>query len=130
MLKRFFSKYKIELLEAYLAASVWFFFSSMEWTWISIAVVIGFVNTYLLNPLIITFKFGNRSDYMMFKKSYIRAFKNIGMALLICSIIVLLYGVVNKYLFATSVEPITFGILFKLIDMGLKRLYNYIMKLK
>lgn len=123
MLKKLFSRYKIPLLEAYLAASVCFLGSGM--TWIGIAVVIGFVNTYLLNPLIVTFKFGNRQLYPMPKRDHFKLIKNVGIALLISTIIVFIYSLINKYLFATFVEPITFGILYKVIDIGIRRLYSY-----
>ena len=123
MFKKFFSKYKVEMLEAYLAASVCFLASSMGW--ISIAIIIGFVNTYLLNPLIVTFKFGNRADYKMFEMNHMRAFKNVAKALLISFIIVMLYNLIDRYLFPTFVEPITFGILFKVIDILLGKLFSY-----
>ena len=127
MLKRFLKKYKVEILEAYLAAMICFICSSeMNMGWIGIAIVIGFANTYLLGPVEKALKFGNKADEDFLKVDHIKSIKNIAKALIICAALVGIYYLIDKYLFKVpGIEPITFGIMYKILDVALTKIKAY-----
>ena len=126
MLRRFFSKYKVEILEAYMAAAVCFVcLSGLNMGWIGTTIVIGFTNTYLVGPVKKALKFGNRSDEDILKVNHIILVENVARAFIICAILVGIYYLIYKHLFHIGIEPITFGMLYKLLDIALSKLIVY-----
>lgn len=120
MIRTFLNRYKIDILEAYIAAMMCFTcMSSFGMNWITTAIIIGVANTYLVGPVVKAFKMGNVTNDDILEVNHKVFLRNVGRAIVICTIIVGVYYVVNTYLFFTGVLPITFGILYKLIDNGL-----------
>ncbi|OON94134.1 MAG: hypothetical protein ATN33_04840 [Epulopiscium sp. Nele67-Bin001] len=122
--KRFFSKYKIEIVEAYMVAAVFFTCMSMGMNWMSAAIIVGIANTYFVIPVAnalspVISKDDGREMFDINHKVFIG---NLFKSFFICSIIMILYYFIDKYLFTTYVEPITFGIIYEFINIGLGKL--------
>ncbi len=113
-LKSFLRRYGVELLEGYLAAMVCFLcmYTAGFNIWMT-AVMIGMANTYLKIPVVNALQLGNADSGDIFAIRKKIVFKNIGEALMICSLIFLLFYIVDTYFFTTVVEPISFGILYE-----------------
>lgn len=112
--KSFIRRYGVELLEGYLAAMVCYLcmYTAGFNIWMT-AVIIGMANTYLKIPVVNALQLGNTDsgDVLAIRKKIV--LKNVGESLLICSLIFLLFYVVDTYFFTTVVEPISFGILYE-----------------
>ncbi|MFI3172824.1 MAG: hypothetical protein R3Y58_10755 [Eubacteriales bacterium] len=123
MVKIFFRKYGVELLEGYLAAMACYLcMYTADWNiWVT-AIIIGFVNSYLKTPVVNALHIGNADKDDIFGIKHNKVIKNIFEALVICGIIYGMYYLVNLVLFATSVEPITFGVLYELIHIGISKI--------
>ncbi len=128
-MKNFFYKYKTEIIEAYMAAAVFFTCMSAGLNpWIS-AVILGIANTYLVVPLVNAINFGNNTeDRDVLEFNLLKFTKNLFTALFITTIMIVMYYYINEYLFPTYVEPISFGIIYKLIDIGLGKIAKFFRK--
>lgn len=121
--KVFFKKYGVEVLEGYLAAMVCYIcMYTAGWSIWAVAVFIGLVNSYLKTPVINALHLGNadRGDVLAIK--HLTVLKNVGQALVICGILTAGYYMVDTYLFTTIVEPISFGVMYELLHIGIGKL--------
>ncbi|MFI3230024.1 MAG: hypothetical protein R3Y29_00540 [bacterium] len=117
-LKSLFYQHRIVLLEWYLVASTCYMsMVSMNINMIGTAIAIGMVNTFIVAPISHALIYGNKEEE--FPKQNLP--KNIVKSIIVCSIMFGLYYVVNFNLFKTHIEPITFGIIYKLIDYAFLR---------
>ncbi|MFI3237055.1 MAG: hypothetical protein R3Y47_03380 [Lachnospiraceae bacterium] len=123
MLKAFLKKYAVEIIEAYLAAAVCYIcmYTMGASVWV-VAVVIAFVDSYLKTPIVNALRVGNEADQDIFRVKHLELLKKIVKSIIICAIIVFIYYVINTYAFSTSVEPITFGILYELLNIWIGKM--------
>ncbi len=121
--KNWFSKYKLEIVEAYIVAAVFFSCMSMGMEWIIAAVFVGIANTYFVTPVVNALSphviEGERELFDIGIKTFTI---NLFRSLFICSFIMVIYYFIDLYLFTTYVEPITFGIVYEFINIGLRKL--------
>ncbi len=123
MWKKFWHKYKNDIVETYMVAAVFFTcLSGLGMNWITAAICIGIANNYLVIPLVNALNANREDDDNLLKLDSVRLLKNVGKAILICSMLMVTYYYINEYLFPTYVEPISFGIFYKLIDIALRKL--------
>lgn len=112
-LKGIFYENKIIILEWYMvAATCYMSMISMNINMVGTAIAIGLVNTFIAAPITYALVYGNNQED--FPKQNL--LKNIFKSILICSTMFGLYYIVNFNFFKTSIEPITFGIIYKTID--------------
>lgn len=111
--KGFFYKHRVILLKWYMvAATCYMAMVSMNINMVGTAIIIGLVNTFIVAPIVHALIYGNKEEE--FPKQNL--LKNIFKAILICFTMFALYYIVNFNFFKTSIEPITFGIIYMLID--------------
>ncbi len=134
-MKNFIIKYKIEIIEAYIAAAVyWFCVSGFEMAPLVAAVILGMANTYFIIPISNAI-YTDGENKRKLELSYKTTFSNVLRAVVIVSILMTIYGVVYYILKQfmdepwVFVEPISFGIFYKLIDIGLTKLMTKIKKM-
>ncbi len=121
--KSLFEKYKLEIVEAYMVAAVFFTCMSIGMNWMTAAVLVGIANTYLVIPVINALSpVVVKHDRELFDVNHKVFIGNLLKAFFISSLIMGLYYFIDMYLFTTYVEPITFGIIYEFINVGLRKL--------
>lgn len=121
MVKTFIDNNKIILLEWYMvAATCYLFMTGMNINMAGTAIAIGLVNTYVVAPISHALLLGNNEEEFPRQK----LLKNIFKSFIVCSIMFFLYYLTNRFIFATKIEPITFGVIYKLIDIGFSKITN------
>ncbi|OOO00147.1 MAG: hypothetical protein ATN35_08830 [Epulopiscium sp. Nele67-Bin004] len=129
-MKKFFSKYKFELIEMYMAAAVYFTcVSGFGLSWLAAAIILGLTNSYFVIPVVNALDLDAEREIDIFDVTSMMVFTNIVKSLLICSMMVITYYYINMYWFTTYIEPISFGIIYKLIDIYLMKITRELSKL-
>lgn len=115
--KAFLYRIRIPLIEWYfVAASCYFCMMGFEMSFFSTAVVIGFVNTYLVAPIAFSLSEDQEKVGRDFLSEPTYIFKNVVKAVIIVSSMVGLYFLVNEYLFSTQVDPYSFGLVYWVLN--------------
>lgn len=121
--KSFFKKYGAEVIEWYLAAMVCYIcMYTAGWGIWAVAVLIGVANVYLKMPIVNALHLGNADKGDLFEVKHMTVLKNILESIVICGILTVIFYLVDRYLFTTIVEPISFGILYELLHIGLSKI--------
>lgn len=122
-LKKLSFEKKKWLFEAYIAGLAFFIgIVLIAQTYIEVAVLLGIINAYFTEAIIDTFRYGNKSEYDFKKRTKFRLIKNILYSLMITSLIMISHYLFSRYVVKVPIEPISFGILYKLFDTLIHRI--------
>ncbi len=129
-MKAFLYKFRVPLLEWYFVASCCYFImlgtDGSVWT---TALVIGFVNTYVVTPIIFAISDITKEEVDAYYAKTSPTLKNVAKSFLLCGGILGIYYLIDLYLFPTGVDAYSFGLLYYLLDktMGkiIKKWHNY-----
>lgn len=120
-MKTFFTHIRVPLLEWYLVAACCYFgMWAMDLGLLVLAIVIGFVYTYIYDPIAyvlepdVSYK-GVPKVERDISSEKPQVWKQVGKAMLVCTMISGIYYYVNVNFFPTSVDPFTFGALYWVI---------------
>lgn len=129
-MKAFFNRMSIPLLEWYLpAATCYFCMLGMNWSVFIVAIVIGFVHTYLREPIVLAIRAHRGEDVSAQPEVFDKwkVWKEVAKAMLVCAGIMAIYYVVNAQRSANFeelfyVNPFHFGAFYWIYDKGFGKL--------
>lgn len=122
-MKTFFYKFRVPLLEWYfVAACCYFFMIGFDLSIWMTAVFIGFVDTYVVTPILFTVSDIEKEAVDAYYAKSSPTLKNVAKALLLSTMIVGIYYLINEYFRPTAVDAFTFGLLYWLLDKGMGKL--------
>ncbi len=82
----------------------------------------GFVNTYLVAPIVFALQDEVVKDQRDFLKEPTYILANVVKATVILCLMMGIYYLIHMYVFPTSVEPFTFGMLYWVLDKGFHKI--------
>ncbi|WP_073338237.1 hypothetical protein [Clostridium grantii] len=120
-LKKITFEQKKWIFEAYMAGMAFFVGGILlAQSYLEIAIVVAILKTFVNEPLLRAITHGNKADEG--PKSKFRFLKNLLYALIISSLIMLLY----QYVMPILIEPISFGLLYKVFDSLIQKIIRKI----
>lgn len=116
-MKAFFYRYRIPLIEWYfVAACCYFCVQGADMSMLIFPIFIGFVNTYLVEPIVEAMSEAGEEAHEEFLSKKPPTWKNIFKAYLLVLAIIGIYYLVNEFFFQTVLEPFSFGAIFWILD--------------
>lgn len=125
-MKTFFYRIRIPLLEWYfVAATCYFCILGMNWNMLVVAIILGFVHTYLVEPIVYSLTpldedpvvdLQKREEKFLSWEKY-KVLKECLKSFCICSLVMGVYYLVNSYRTSVdgeffAVDPFTYGMLY------------------
>lgn len=121
-MKALLYRIRIPLVEWYfVAACCYFGMMSLNLNVITLAVIIGFVNTYLVIPIARAL---DESAEEPQEGKMPETGKNVLKSMVVCALIMGVYYLINAYWFEAFVEAYSFGLLYWIFDQILSKIFK------